>query len=133
MGKGSTYKRTQKRLNTVVQSFAKDLRCKATDAEIRFKEILDKHEIRYSFQHPFQRGTKIYILDFYLIDYATIVEIDGKYHHSIEQQKADAIRTAEILKKDRYCRLIRFDNEEVLGDEQLLLQKLAKKLVPWLK
>ena len=125
-------KRRQKALQSCGKSFSAELKNRATPAEIRFKEILDKYKIRYFFQHPFQRGEKLYILDFYLPDYATVVEIDGGYHDSVEQSKLDAIRTAEILKKERFARVVRVRNEQVFMPEKDLLQWLAKQFCPWL-
>lgn len=54
-----------------------------------------------------------YIVDFVCIAKSQIIEIDGDYHLSIEQQKEDATRT-EWLEKQGF-KLIRFTNDEVLN------------------
>ena len=55
-----------------------------------------------------------------------IVEIDGEYHFTEEQQKSDVIRTA-WLESEGY-QVIRFTNEEVLFDTDNMINKLKVSL-----
>ena len=128
----SIKKMREKRLQDCGKKFSAELKKKATPAEMRFKEILEKHGIKYFFQHPYQRGQKLYILDFFLPEYATVVEIDGEYHNTEEQRRIDDMRTTEILKKERFARVVRITNEKVFGSEHELMVWLAHQLCPWL-
>ena len=93
--------------------------------------ILDRHGIRYEFQKPLLKRKDFYIVDFFLKDYATVVEVDGGYHFTEEQQMKDAARTEAILRKDRYARVVRFKNEEVFCGDAFVLRKLAQAICPW--
>ncbi len=67
-----------------------------------------------------------YIVDFLFRKSKLIVEIDGGYHQTIEQQEDDAIRTRQLEQK-RY-RLIRFTNEQILMDTENVINQLKVSL-----
>jgi len=67
-----------------------------------------------------------FIVDFICIAKKLIVEVDGKYHNSKEQQEADKMRT-QILEELGF-KVIRFTNEEVLADIDAVLLKIKNKL-----
>lgn len=67
-----------------------------------------------------------FIVDFVCLSQRLIVEVDGGYHSQPEIQQADALRT-EIL-EDLGYKVIRFANEEVIGDIDTVLSKIAKEL-----
>jgi very-short-patch-repair endonuclease len=71
-------------------------------------------------QHPFER----FILDFYCPAAKLCVEVDGDVHD--EQVERDAART-EIL-NTHGIRVIRFRNEEVLGDMRSVLRRIEAVL-----
>ena len=62
-----------------------------------------------------------YIADFYSPSANLIIEVDGGYHQTDEQQTLDEIRE-EKLKKQGY-RILRFTNEQVLFDIDRVLTK----------
>ena len=63
-----------------------------------------------------------YIADFYFPSANLIIEVDGGYHQTDEQQTLDEIRE-EKLKKQGY-RILRFTNEQVLFDIDRVLTKI---------
>ncbi|MDO9463794.1 MAG: DUF559 domain-containing protein [bacterium] len=85
-----------------------------TRSEQTFKDLLNALEIEYNFQRIFTVGKKGYIVDFYLTDYLTVIEIDGSNHNEKEQDTKDGERTDNLLKLEKIKHIIRFDNDEVL-------------------
>jgi len=67
-----------------------------------------------------------YIVDFLFRKSKLIVEIDGGYHFTEEQQHDDAIRT-DWLEHMGY-KVIRFTNEEVLFDTDNVINKIKVSL-----
>lgn len=67
-----------------------------------------------------------YIVDFLFRKSKVIVELDGGYHFTEEQQKEDAIRS-EWLKAQGY-KVIRFTNERVLCDIGNVISELKEFL-----
>ena len=124
-------KRRSKELQRIARGYALELTEKATEAEKAFAEILSARGIRFEFQHPFQRGESFAIVDFWLPDYGVIVEIDGGYHNTHEQKLKDAERSAFLLKKEKIRKVVRFSNEQAIGDEDAILKELARHIVPW--
>lgn len=68
--------------STLYQSFyANATKFKPSSIEMKFKNMLDEVDIRYKQQFRPKGYHRVY--DFLLLDYATLVEIDGKFwHHS---------------------------------------------------
>ena len=67
-----------------------------------------------------------YIVDFLFRKSKVIVEIDGGYHFTDEQQKEDALRT-EWLEAQGY-KVIRFTNERILCDTYNVIIELRNYL-----
>ena len=67
-----------------------------------------------------------YIVDFLFRKSKVIVEIDGGYHFTEEQQKEDTKRT-EWLEAKKY-KVIRFTNEQVLFDINNIIEILKLSL-----
>jgi isoleucyl-tRNA synthetase len=68
-----------------------------------------------------------FIADFVCLDRKLIVEVDGGYHLKPEIIEADALRT-EILENEFGYQVIRFTNEEVLGNIEEVLESIQKTL-----
>lgn len=66
------------------------------------------------------------VVDFVTIGKKLIIEVDGGYHNEPEQQEADKVRT-ELLEYLGY-KVIRFTNEEVLGDIDSVLKRITIEL-----
>ena len=67
-----------------------------------------------------------YIPDFICLSKQLIIEIDGGYHLADEQPERDAERTEELTRQG--FRVIRFTNEEVLGDIDNVLKTISNEL-----
>ena len=92
-------------------SNAKKLRENQTEAEQKLWLAVKDNQIEgYKFrrQHPLS----IYIVDFYCHTLKLVIEIDGGYHLSKEQQLLDKKRTADL--EFQGLNVIRFTNEEIL-------------------
>lgn len=124
----------RKKLKTVACEFKSELTAKATDSERAFADILSKAGIKYKFQNIFKMGNTFSIVDFFLPDYATVVEIDGGYHNTPEQAAKDEARTRELLKRHvNIVRVVRFKNEELSLGTDYVLRKMARAIIPWMK
>jgi very-short-patch-repair endonuclease len=94
-----------------VFSNAQELRANATDAEEKLWLAVRNNQIEgYKFrrQHPLS----IYIADFYCHALKLVIEIDGGYHLTEEQQLLDKKRTSDI--EFQGVKVIRFTNEEIM-------------------
>lgn len=67
-----------------------------------------------------------YIPDFVCLSEKLIIEIDGGYHLEGEQPQRDEERTAELSAQG--FRVIRFTNEEVVGDIDNVLNRIESEL-----
>ena len=67
-----------------------------------------------------------YIVDFFFRKSMLIVELDGGYHFTEEQQKEDSIRQ-DWLEHMGY-KVLRFTNEEVLFDTESVISKIKLNL-----
>ncbi len=124
----------KKKLKTVAREFKSELTAKATDSEKAFADILSNAGIKYKFQNIFKMGNTFSIVDFFLPDYATVVEIDGGYHNTTEQSAKDEARTRELLKRHvNIVRVVRFKNEELSLGTDYVLRKMARAIIPWMK
>jgi len=111
------------------------LTSKATKPEQAFKEFLNILDIDYSFQRIFTVSKrKGYIVDFYLKDYLTVVEIDGSNHAEEDQELKDDNRTQDLLNLPYIRRVTRFDNNEVLNmNINDVKKELAIRLCPFVE
>jgi len=106
-------------------SNAKKLREKQTEAEEKFWLAVKDNQIEgYKFrrQHPLS----IYIADFYCHALQLVIEIDGGYHLSEEQQILDKKRTADI--EFQGLSVIRFTNEEIMSNLKEAIDKIKSHI-----
>ncbi|HMQ45670.1 MAG TPA: DUF559 domain-containing protein, partial [Mariniflexile sp.] len=101
---------------------AKEMRANPTQAEAVLWEQLRNKNLEAKFRQQHLIGD--YIVDFVCLDKKLIVEVDGKIHEN--QLDEDAKRT-EILENDDY-KVIRFSNEEVLGNIDCVLKTIQEAL-----
>jgi chorismate synthase len=110
----------------VLSEFAKQNRRKATEAErILWEEIRNRkiEGCKFRRQHPIEG----FIPDFVCLEKKLIIEIDGDYHNTEEQQKYDAER-AKWLQAHSY-RFIRFTNLQVLENKSSVIEEIGKQLL----
>jgi very-short-patch-repair endonuclease len=112
------------------EDFRKLLIEKQTESEKVFKALLKASNIKYEFQKIFwvkvkskNVKKKFYIVDFYLPELETVIEIDGEYHDEVKQQKQDKFRTSVLL-RNGILKVFRFSNEDVLNNHNYVLSRL---------
>jgi very-short-patch-repair endonuclease len=106
-----------------IRQNAKQLRVNSTDAESRlWRQIRNRQLEGWKFrrQTPFDH----YIVDFVCAELKLIIEIDGGQH--ADERLYDAQRT-DYLQSKGY-QVIRFWNNEVLGNTGGVLQRIAEVL-----
>ena len=108
----------------LLKDYAKENRREMTLAEsMMWENLRTMKDFHFRRQHPIGD----YIADFICLKKKLIIEIDGGYHHSRDQQEDDAIRTID-LERLGYS-VLRFDNDEVLYDIQNVIQKTKELLL----
>ena len=103
---------------------AKVMRSFSTDAESALWQMLRGKNLGDKFRRQHIVGE--YIVDFVCLTKKLIVEVDGKYHDTPEMQEADNFRT-NYLNSLGY-NVVRFTNEEVIGDTESVLNKIENAL-----
>lgn len=105
---------------------AKNNRNNPTEAESYLWEMLrDKKMEGYKFRRQHILGK--YIVDFICLSKSLIIEVDGGYHDTPDQQYDDAVRSA-FLEKLGYT-VIRFKNEEIVANTDDVLQEIKTSLL----
>ena len=69
----------------------------------------------------------MYIADFVSLKNLLVIEVDGDYHQTTEQQQKDQYRT-EYLQSKGY-RVIRFTNQQVLSDIESVMSRIIRSLI----
>jgi very-short-patch-repair endonuclease len=121
----------RKRLADLVKKTARKLRHKQTPAEnalwleLRARKL---RRLKFLRQHPITFdyfGQKRFIIaDFYCAAAKLIIELDGGIHE--EQVDYDAAR--DLLVRSLGLRVLRFKNEEVLGEMEKVLEIIASAI-----
>lgn len=70
-----------------------------------------------------QHGIGHFVVDFYHPSSMTVIELDGRIHDVIHVKNYDHMREAFL--KERGYRVIRFKNQEVCSNIELVLRKIA--------
>lgn len=107
----------------IIFSYAKNLRDSPTQAEELLWLSLRNNQLggyKFRRQHPLLN----YVADFYCHQLKLVVEIDGEYHQTVEQKKLDKERTVNI--EFQGLDVIRFTNDEVLTDINIVLNKIKE-------
>ena len=96
-----------------------------TEAEkVLWKSLKTKQLDGYKFRR--EHIIDEYIVDFVCLAKKLVIEVDGGYHDSIEIQEADKFRTENL--EELGFRVIRFTNEEVIGNIDGVLEKIKYEL-----
>ncbi len=124
--KGTYYWKTANPvLYGLLKDFAKQMRNQPTEAEELLWNVLNSKKLEgYKFRKQHIIGN--FITNFICIKANLIIEIDGLIHQLPENIESDAQRT-EWLEEEGY-RVIRFTNEEVLSNLDLVLNKIKEAL-----
>ncbi|WP_422083106.1 isoleucine--tRNA ligase [Ulvibacterium sp.] len=106
---------------------AKERKKHTTEAERMLWEALRAKRLD-GFKFRRQHIIDEFIVDFVCLSKKLVIEVDGAYHLKPEIKEADTLRT-KILEQDFGFHVMRFTNEEVIGDMDSVLQKISEKLL----
>ncbi|NGZ90557.1 isoleucine--tRNA ligase [Psychroflexus maritimus] len=99
---------------------------KPTEAEsILWEQLRGKQLGGFKFRR--QHIIDEYIVDFVCLGQKLVVEVDGGYHKNPEVKESDEFRT-QFLKEKFGFSVIRFTNDEIIGDIDKVLQKIEEAL-----
>ena len=88
---------------------------------IRSKKL---NGFKFRRQHP----VAYYIVDFYCHECRLVIEVDGKIHEKKDNSDYDRIRTQDLMGLS--TTVIRFTNEQVLQNIDLVLEEIKRHLTP---
>ncbi len=108
----------------LLKKHADEHRDNPTEAESALWELLRGKSIGEKFRRQHIIGE--YIVDFVCLKHQLVIEVDGGYHLTPEQQEQDRLRTEELQKLG--YREIRFTNEEVLFAPEAVVAKISSAL-----
>jgi very-short-patch-repair endonuclease len=109
----------------LLKSHSKAKRSNQTEAESVFWQIAKGSGLGQKCRRQYIIGE--YIVDFFFRQSMLIVEIDGGYHFTEEQQKEDITRQNWLEQKG--YKVLRFTNEQVLYDTDNMINELKKHLI----
>lgn len=98
----------------ILKANAQENRKKMTEAESAFWQIAKSSGLGEKCRRQYILGD--YIVDFFFRKSMLIIEIDGGYHDTEEQQEKDAIRQ-QWLEQNGYT-VLRFTNDQILFDTE---------------
>lgn len=108
----------------ILKDHSLNMRKKPTEAENVLWQTLRNNRLGTKFRR--QHIIMDYIVDFVSLEHSLIIEVDGGYHNTPEQQQADAIREEALT--DKGFRIIRFTNDEVLFDIDHTIERIRANL-----
>ncbi len=109
----------------LLKANARNNRKSMTEAERAFWEIVKSRNLGEQCLRQHIIGD--YIVDFLFRKSKLIIEIDGGYHFTSDQQKEDAIRT-DWLENMGYT-ILRFTNEAIINDTDNIINSIKEKLI----
>lgn len=118
------YKTARPSIYGLLNELQKERKKNSTEAERILWESLKTKKLGKKFRR--QHIIDMFIADFVCISKRLIIEVDGKYHEGPEHKEADAMRT-NIL-NDLGYQVLRFTNEEVIGNIDAVLEKIEAVL-----
>jgi len=109
---------------TLLKKYAEDNRRNATDAEIILWDFLKGRQLGVKFNRQHVIGD--FIVDFVCLEQNLVIEVDGGYH-SEPRQHEDDIKRQDWLEENKF-RVIRFTNDEIIGDTERVLKEIKEHL-----
>jgi very-short-patch-repair endonuclease len=112
--------------------YAKDLNKNKTKWEIILYNILKEANYNFDFQRPVVvnklKSPQLFILDFVLIPFNLIIEVDSKQHHSSSKDVKSDNRRTKLLKQEGY-NVLRFWNNQLTNyTKNQILDIIAKRI-----
>lgn len=111
-------------LYNILKANAKHNRHNPTQAEEVLWQLLKAHNLNEHFRR--QHIILDYIADFVCLGKRLIVEADGGYHFTLEQQYEDCIRENRL--RELGFEVLRFDNNEILCNPEGVVSKIKETL-----
>lgn len=111
----------------VLKENAKVNRNKMTKAESLFWSVAKASGLGQKCRRQYIIGQ--YIVDFFFRSSLLIVELDGEYHFTKEQQEADPI--CQMWLEQQGYKVLRFKNEEVLYNIDNVIKKIINNFKPY--
>ena len=108
----------------LLKNNAKANRQAMTEAEKVFWSVAKSNGMGEKCRRQYIIGT--YIVDFFFRSSMLIVEIDGGYHSTVQQQMMDSQRQEYLESKG--CKVLRLTNEEVLFQLDKVIEIVKKNL-----
>ncbi|MBQ3632910.1 MAG: endonuclease domain-containing protein [Paludibacteraceae bacterium] len=96
-----------------------------TEAESILWDLLRRKQLGVIFRR--QYIIDAYIVDFVCLSKQLIIEVDGKYHDTAEQQQLDKQRENRLQKLG--FTVLRFNNEEVVACPEKVIEKIKQYIV----
>jgi very-short-patch-repair endonuclease len=108
-------------------AFARNLRRESTDAEKKLWHILRGRRLAgFKFRRQVPVGG--FIVDFYCLKHALVVEADGGQHNDPEHELRDARRTEKLATVG--IRVIRFPDDQILKYPDAVAETIYAALTP---
>ena len=118
MDKEASFKTASPDRYGLLKEYARVNRREMTESEELLWNVLRKNIRNYRFRRQHPIGD--YIADFVCLPIKLVIEVDGGYHNTPEQQTEDQWRT-EFLESRGY-RVLRINNEELAADVKEVLR-----------
>ena len=119
------YETAAREIYDLLKEYAKSNREEMTESEKVLWNALRDNIQGYRFRRQHAIGQ--YIADFVCLPAQLVIEVDGGYHQSLEQQEMDNIRTNYLEEKGFH--VVRFSNEEVSTNIKGVIQIIKDELI----
>ena len=119
------YETAAREIYDLLKEYAKSNREEMTESEKVLWNALRDNIQGYRFRRQHAIGQ--YIADFVCLPARLVIEVDGGYHQSPEQQEMDNIRTNYL--KEKGFHVVRFSNEEVSTNIKGVIQIIKDELI----
>ena len=119
------YETSSREIYDLLKEYAKSNREEMTESEKVLWNALRDNIQGYRFRRQHAIGQ--YIADFVCLPAQLVIEVDGGYHQSLEQQEMDNIRTNYLEEKGFH--VVRFSNEEVSTNIKGVIQIIKDELI----
>ncbi len=110
---------------SILKDYSDENRNKHTTAETIVWDFLRSKHLGVKFRRQHIIGQ--YIVDFVCLPKQLVIEIDGKYHFYLGQQMDDAVREKDL--QDKGYKILRFTNEEVIGNAPRVIMTIKNELM----
>ena len=118
------YKVANPMVYTLLKENAKHMKQYPTEAESVVWELVRRKQLGVVFKRQYIIDE--YIVDFVCLDKHIVIEIDGGYHLTEEQQERDKNRDERLVALG--YKVLRFRNSEVLGAPDIVLDDIKQEI-----